>query len=87
MKDCRVSCRTYLPELLARILASHPLQDLCATRVFLYECVHLVYVAVNDDVKTIVDRVVLGDLLRCEGFGHGGCGGSGIWVCRKGLRL
>jgi hypothetical protein len=71
---------TYLPKLLAGILASHSLQDLGAARVLVYECVHLVYAAIDDDVETVLDRAVLGDLLGCEGLGHGGCvaGASGI---------
>ena len=73
-----MSHATYLPELLARVLASYSLQDLCATWVLVYERVHLVYAAINDDVETVVDRAVLGDLLRGERLGHGGVlGGSG----------
>ena len=63
-----------LPELLAGILSSDTLQDLCATWVLVYKCVHLVNIVVDDDVEALLDCVVLGDLLRCEGFGH--CGGS-----------
>ena len=48
----------------------------------IYECVQLVYIAVDYDVKTVIDRVVLGDLLRGEGLGHCrwrcGVGASGI---------
>lgn len=42
------------------------------------KCVHFVYVAIDDDVQALVDRGVLGDLLRCEGFGHCGRGRSDV---------
>jgi len=67
---------TYLPELLASVLATDSLQDFRATWVFVYKCVHLVYAAIDDDVQTVVDRAVLGDLLRGERFGHGGVFGG-----------
>jgi hypothetical protein len=65
---------TYLPELLARILASHPLQDLRASGVLLHKRVHLVYIVVDYNVQPFLNRRVLGDLLCCEGFGHCECG-------------
>jgi hypothetical protein len=71
--------QTYLPELLARILAADSLQDLCAAGVLLDKGVHLVHVAVDDDVQAVFDRRVLGDLLGSKRFGHGGdASGSGI---------
>ena len=67
---------SYLPELLTRVLPTHSLEDLRAAGMLVYKCVHLVYVAVDDDVQPVLDRVVLGDLLCGEGFGHvgGACG-------------
>ena len=61
---------TYLPELLARILSTHPLQDLRATRVLFYKAIQLVYILVDNNVEALLDCVVLGDLLRCELLGH-----------------
>jgi hypothetical protein len=61
---------TYLPELLARVLPTHSLQDLRATWVFLYKGVHLIHVAIHYYVQSLLDCVVFGDLLRGEGLGH-----------------
>lgn len=63
---------TYLPELLARVLSTHPLQYLCTAGVLVDEALERVYAAVDDDVEALVDVLVIGDLLRGEGLGH--CG-------------
>ena len=71
---------TYLPELLTRVLPAHPLQDLRAARVLLYKAVQLVHILVYNYVQSLLDCVVLRDLLRCELLGH--CGR----VRRRGAR-
>jgi hypothetical protein len=63
---------TYLPELLASILSTHSLQDLCATWVLIHKRVHLVYIAIDYYVQALFDCVVLGDLLGGQRLGHGG---------------
>lgn len=63
---------TYLPELLASILSTDSLQDLSATGVLIYKRVHLVYIVVDYYVQSLLDCVVLGDLLGGERLGHGG---------------
>lgn len=35
-----------------------------------YKAIQLVYILIHDNVQALLDRVVLGDLLRCECFGH-----------------
>lgn len=66
------SRNTHFPELLACILAAHSLENLRAAGVLVYEAIQLIYILVDDNVQPLVDRVVLGDLLRCELFGHAG---------------
>lgn len=63
---------THLPELLASILSTDSLQDLSATWVLIHERVHLVYIIVDYYVQSLLDCVVLGDLLGGERLGHGG---------------
>lgn len=45
---------------------SHTLQNLCSTRVLVDEAAHLVDTIVDYDVETLLDRVVLGDLLLAD---------------------
>jgi hypothetical protein len=88
----RALCKdTYLPELLARILSTNPLQYFCTTRVFFREGIHLVYVVVDYDIKTVVNSVVFRDLLGGEGLRHGDvgiatpCTRGGCWQSNKGV--
>ena len=71
---------TYLPELLASILASHSLQDLRSTRVFIHETSHLVNIVVDDNVQALLDATGFLHLVGCELLRH--CGlrwaGSGF---------
>jgi hypothetical protein len=62
----------HLPELLARILAAYPLQDLCATWMLFHEWCHLVHVVVDDYVEALLDTRVLLDIFRCELLRHVG---------------
>lgn len=66
---------TYLPKLLARVLATHALQYLSAAGVLVDEGVELVHAVVHDDVEAFFDRGVLGDLLCCELLRHRVCFG------------
>ena len=63
---------TYLPELLAGILASHPLQDLRSTRVFIHETSHLVNIVVDNNVQSFLDATGFLHLVGCELFRHRG---------------
>ena len=54
---------THFPELLARVLAADALQDLGSTRVLVDELGDIVHAVVDDNVETLLDRVVLGDLV------------------------
>jgi hypothetical protein len=89
-QNMRALCKdTYLPELLARILSTNPLQYFCTTRVFFREGIHLVYVVVDYDIKTVVNSVVFRDLLGGEGLRHGDvgiatpCTRGGCWQSNK----
>ena len=63
--------KTYLPELLTSILSTHSLQNLGATWVLVDKRIHLVYVAIDYYVQSLLNGVVLGDLLGGERLGHG----------------
>lgn len=58
--------RTHLPKLLRGILASNPLQNLCASRVLVDEIRHVVDVAVDDDVEAVIGCVVRRHVLGSE---------------------
>lgn len=58
--------RTYLPELLAGILAADALEDLGAARVLVDERRQAVHGPVDDDVQPVLDRVVRGHVLGAE---------------------
>lgn len=61
---------SYLPKLLAGVLAAHALQDLRAARVLVDEAAQAVHVAVDDDVQPVLDRVVRGDVFGREDLRH-----------------
>lgn len=63
--------KTYLPELLTSILSTHSLQNLGATWVLVDKRIHLVYIAIDYYVQSLLNGVVLGDLLGGERLGHG----------------
>lgn len=57
---------TYLPKLLAGILAAHSLEDLRAAGVLVDPGTHFVDAVVDDDVEARVDILVRRDLFCCE---------------------
>ena len=67
---------SYLPELLRRVLASNALEDLRTAGVLVDEVGHVEDLVVDDDVHARVGGLVVGDVGRGEGLGHG-CGGCG----------
>ena len=69
----------YLPELLSRILSTNSSEDLCAAGMFVNETAHLINIAVDDDVETLVHSVMLAHVFGGEFFRH--CGGDAIQGC------
>lgn len=62
--------QTYLPELLARILSTHTLQDLRTTGMLIHELGHVVHGPVDGNVQPVVDAVVGREIFGGEGLGH-----------------
>lgn len=69
-----------LPELLGRILAGDPLENLLAARVVVLELCEVVYVTVDDDPERI-GLVVRRNVALAERFRHGFC----LWASCENL--
>lgn len=65
-RESQTQATTYLPELLAGILAADALEDLGAARVLVDERRQAVHGPVDDDVQPVLDRVVRGHVLGAE---------------------